>query len=134
MKHQRIKKLSNSFSYFFAILLISSLFMTRSNSFPDLWTIGAVSGTGLLLLIFENPSSLMYVQRCLSWSILRFVGRISYSLYLFHWPVIVLLRWTMGLVDWTWMIFAVVASFVLAILSYFFIETPARGAKAKYGL
>ncbi|MNM80550.1 phosphoglycerol transferase I [compost metagenome] len=58
------------------------------------------------------------------------IGRISYSLYLWHWPVFVVFRWTYGLdapVQW---FSAVVIAFALAWLSYRFVETPIRQAES----
>jgi peptidoglycan/LPS O-acetylase OafA/YrhL len=56
---------------------------------------------------------------------LRFLGRISYSLYLWHWPVVVLLRWTYGLEVLTTKVAAGLATLALAWLSYRFVESPA---------
>ncbi|MBU8974689.1 acyltransferase [Lysobacter sp. MMG2] len=58
----------------------------------------------------------------------RWVGRLSYSLYLWHWPVFVLLRWTVGLESVSIQAFALVLTFAMAALSYYFIETPFRHA------
>ncbi|HEY5803310.1 MAG TPA: acyltransferase family protein [Lysobacter sp.] len=59
-----------------------------------------------------------------------FIGRISYSLYLWHWPVFVLMRWTVGLESATVRIAALLLTFALAWLSYRFVETPFRRAPA----
>jgi peptidoglycan/LPS O-acetylase OafA/YrhL len=56
---------------------------------------------------------------------MRYVGRISYSLYLWHWPVLVLLRWTFGATG-LWAVAGVAVTFGLAHLSYRFVETPPR--------
>jgi hypothetical protein len=55
-----------------------------------------------------------------------FVGKLSYSLYLWHWPTYVLFRWTVGLDDPAFMALAVALSFALAYLSYSAIERPIR--------
>ncbi|QJR11321.1 hypothetical protein DSM104443_02396 [Usitatibacter rugosus] len=56
---------------------------------------------------------------------LRFLGRISYSAYLYHLPF--LFNWNLyGPADWGWMSFATYATMVLAVsyLSYRFVEIP----------
>ena len=53
------------------------------------------------------------------------IGAISYSLYLWHWPVIVLSRWTIGIHWWSWPL-QLAAIFALAQLSYSYIEDPLR--------
>jgi hypothetical protein len=57
---------------------------------------------------------------------LRWLGRISYSLYLWHWPVFVMFRWTCGLdtpVKW---IAASLVALAGAYLSWRYIENPVR--------
>lgn len=53
------------------------------------------------------------------------LGRMSYSLYLWHWPVIVFFRWTVGLSEPLLVLGAAVVSFALAWLSWRLVE---RGA------
>lgn len=85
-----------------------------------------VAGTAAIIAAGSAGSSL--VGAGLSLLPLRFVGRISYSLYLWHWPVIVLL--VLGLpaadLDWRLQLVASVLSFVLAVLSWRFVEEPFR--------
>tara|TARA_B100000886_G_scaffold339357_1_gene304599 strand:+ start:1865 stop:3997 length:2133 start_codon:yes stop_codon:yes gene_type:complete len=54
-----------------------------------------------------------------------YVGLISYSLYLWHWGVLSISRWTIGIHWWT-VPFQVALMFWLAIISYKHIETPLR--------
>ena len=54
-----------------------------------------------------------------------YIGLISYSLYLWHWGVLSISRWTIGINLWT-VTFQVILIFVLAITSYRYVETPLR--------
>ena len=56
---------------------------------------------------------------------LRHVGLISYSLYLWHWPVLVLARWSVGITPSSapWLLLAMAA---LAEASYRWVESPLR--------
>jgi peptidoglycan/LPS O-acetylase OafA/YrhL len=66
------------------------------------------------------------VSRVLSWRWLQAIGRISYSWYLWHWPVLVLgyaVSWNHG--PWTRVV-EVLVSLGLATVSYRFIESPVR--------
>lgn len=56
-----------------------------------------------------------------------YVGRISYSLYLWHWGVISLSWWTVGIHLWS-VPFQLALMFILAAVSYHLIETPLRSA------
>jgi peptidoglycan/LPS O-acetylase OafA/YrhL len=60
----------------------------------------------------------------------RWIGDISYSLYLWHWPAIVLLPLLVP--EWPFiaqMSLALLVSFVLATASYYLVENPIRYAK-----
>jgi len=88
-------------------------------------TLGVVLGTGVFLMLTRasyRPVGLMM------WTPIRNTGRISYSLYLWHWPVAVLLKWTLKLTFVTG-IAGIVVSFILAYLSYRFVEKPLRHAQ-----
>jgi peptidoglycan/LPS O-acetylase OafA/YrhL len=54
-----------------------------------------------------------------------YIGLISYSLYLWHWGVLSLSRWTIG-IHWWSVPFQVVLMMLLAIGSYRYVETPLR--------
>ena len=54
-----------------------------------------------------------------------YVGLISYSLYLWHWGILSISRWTIGIHWWSFP-FQVALMFGLAISSYRYIETPLR--------
>ena len=56
-----------------------------------------------------------------------YLGLISYSLYLWHWSVLSLSRWTIGISVWT-VPFQVALMLLLAMLSYHYVETPLRKA------
>ena len=54
-----------------------------------------------------------------------YIGLISYSLYLWHWGVLSISRWTIGIYWWS-IPFQVALMLSLAIASYQYIETPLR--------
>ena len=82
---------------------------------------------GTMAVIWANESSQTLVGRVLSWSPLVFIGKISYSLYLFHWPLIVFTRYRLMRELTTPEKAAVVtATFVVATISWAIVETPLR--------
>lgn len=54
------------------------------------------------------------------------IGKRSYSLYLWHWPVFVVLRWTVGVDDATTRSIGIALAFAMAALSYHWVELPIR--------
>lgn len=68
--------------------------------------------------------------RLLASRILVGIGLLSYSLYLWHWPVFVLFRWTTGLDRPEFAAAALALTILLALLSYWLIERPLRGLPA----
>lgn len=91
------------------------------------WTDGLwpVAGTVLLLAsLHRRPGG--WVARALSLAPVVAIGRLSYSLYLWHWPVLVVLRWTVGLESLAVKLPALVLVFALAAASYRWVEIPWR--------
>ncbi|OLZ47251.1 acyltransferase family protein [Amycolatopsis keratiniphila] len=67
------------------------------------------------------------VARVLSWRPVRWLGGVSYSLYLWHWPVCVVLSPAMtGLRGWWWTALVFAVSTGLAALSKYLVEDPIR--------
>src|SRR5205823_2647211 len=62
----------------------------------------------------------------LGWRPLRWIGVRSYGLYLWHWPIIVLASPARERVDWGERALAVAVTFVVASLSWRYVEEPIR--------
>jgi peptidoglycan/LPS O-acetylase OafA/YrhL len=85
---------------------------------------------GAALLIFAGASQNRVSAFVLSASPLRFIGKISYSLYLIHWPIFSFTRIALDRDTTQLEGLAIIAvSIAAAALSWRFIETPARKAK-----
>jgi peptidoglycan/LPS O-acetylase OafA/YrhL len=121
------------------MILWSVLLYSQDTVFPGFGALLPCVGSALIIWAGEVGGSL--VGSVLSWRPVVFVGLISYSLYLWHWPVIVLQKMGMlvgvGGIDFGGhsallsphrfdMLVEVVLSFVLAVLSWKFVESPFR--------
>ena len=83
---------------------------------------------GAVLVIAAGPGALVNAT-LLSMRPVVFVGLISYPLYLWHWPIISFLQITeQGEVSRALLMAAIAASFVLAAITYLFVEKPIRAA------
>ncbi|WP_260580699.1 acyltransferase family protein [Sphingopyxis sp. PET50] len=103
-------------------MVVASLFVIEEGmAFPVPWALLPCVGTALLIAYGETGGT----ARLLSLAPMRFVGDISYSLYLWHWPVMAFWRFERGLtLDAGEMAATIAISFALAILSYRLIERP----------
>jgi peptidoglycan/LPS O-acetylase OafA/YrhL len=112
-------------------LIVAPGFVYSDNTpFPGLTALPPCLGTALVILAGVGTSSQTLVARLLSLPPLRFVGLISYSLYLWHWPLIVLARTDMhfgnGISPRILKVSLLALSLALAFLSWRFVETPFR--------
>jgi len=107
----------------------AALDFTRSTPFPGLSAILPCGGTALLIFAGSNRSSL--VNAILSARPLVVGGLISYSLYLWHWPLLVFATYASsnGITDLSKALL-IAASVVLAYASWRFVERPFRGRSA----
>jgi peptidoglycan/LPS O-acetylase OafA/YrhL len=106
-----------------ALMLAPVVLLNPDSQFPGIIPLSTVLGTALII---PFPASWIN-RRLLSLSPLVFIGRTSYSWYLWHWPVLAFLRViSQRELPPVAAATAVVFSLALAIASYFFIEQPFR--------
>jgi peptidoglycan/LPS O-acetylase OafA/YrhL len=87
----------------------------------------ALCSTALIVGSVRAPDG--PVARLLSLGPVQWVGLISYSLYLWHWPVIVLMTAeTTGLTGWQLLVVRLAAMVSAACASYYLVERPLRRA------
>jgi peptidoglycan/LPS O-acetylase OafA/YrhL len=111
------------------MLIAAALFLYHSwTPFPGLAALPPCLGTALIIAAGESGNNV--VGRLLSLKPVVFVGLISYSLYLWHWPLIVFNKFGFTVLDGLdhhqsqVLLFAL--SFILAVLSWRFVEMPIR--------
>ena len=108
----------------FAVLLVMTIAINGSSNF---WYRGGqFFGTILtVLMVYAVSGRKTWLSRFLSNPVLKWIGDRSYSIYLWHYPIILLISKGMKASWWITLI-EIVLSVVLAELSYRFIETPIR--------
>ena len=81
-----------------------------------------------LIVIISSGKQHTVMARLLSFKPVVFIGKISYSLYLWHFPILVLTTPVaeIGNTNIYFVILRVILTFVVAIVSYVFVETPIR--------
>jgi len=126
------------------MIAFSVLIYTPNTLFPGFSALMPCLGSALIIWAGEAGSSL--VGAVLSWRPIVFIGLISYSLYLWHWPVIVLRH--MGVLVGVGsvtsqkqavlfsshrfdILIEIAISFALAVLSWWFVERPFRKGRLR---
>ena len=81
-----------------------------------------------LIVIISSGKQHTLMSKLLSFKPIVFIGKISYSLYLWHFPVLVLTTPVseIGNPNIFFVILRIVLTFAVAIVSYVFVETPIR--------
>jgi peptidoglycan/LPS O-acetylase OafA/YrhL len=112
-------------------LMLAPMFLIKATTpFPGPAALATVVGTAMVIAV---PAS--WVNRSvLSLAPLVFVGRVSYSFYLWHWPLLAFAHVVYGGDVPRTMAFAVIGlAFALAVVSYFLIEQPFRRSRRAGG-
>jgi peptidoglycan/LPS O-acetylase OafA/YrhL len=108
-----------------ALAMVAGLIVPETGAFPFPLALLPVLGTaGIIALVCALPD--LWVARLLRRPAPLLVGRLSYSLYLWHWPVFVLFRWTVGLAGLAEQLVALALAVALAALSFRCVEQPLR--------
>ncbi|MEY4338478.1 MAG: hypothetical protein RLZ14_328, partial [Actinomycetota bacterium] len=82
-----------------------------------------------LILALQAPGVL---RRAFSWRPLVHLGRISYGVYLYHWPVFAMLtRGRLGIEGWSLFALRMMVTLAVAELSYVLLEQPVRSGAAR---
>ncbi len=110
------------------LLILWAVFgFSSATPFPGAAALLPCLGTALVILCAQQAHATV-VGRLLSWRPIVFVGLISYSLYLWHWPLLVYARHALVRSLQPLEAAVIVAlAIVLAIASWKFIEQPFRG-------
>lgn len=107
----------------------SAYALEGSSSFPGLNAVPVTAGTAALLIAGTQRNA---VSSALSLAPLRAIGLISYSLYLWHWPVLAFQRYFYGELSPVQQMVSFAVMLGLAVLSYRFVELPFRSSRAPF--
>lgn len=107
-------------------VVISMLVVTEGSAFPAPWAalpvfstalvIAAGTGTGRHIKVLTNPAS-------------TYIGDISYSVYLWHFPLIILVGALLPQTDAVFYMTVVAGTAILSFLSYHFVEQPVMNSQ-----
>ena len=106
------------------LVFMSACFLDKSMPFPGYWALPPTVGAAMILFagMHSNVNRVLLASRPLV-----AIGLISYPLYLWHWPLLSFARILESQTPGLWLrLFLVLSSFVLAWLTYRFVEKPIR--------
>lgn len=129
-KVARVMKYPAACSLVGVVLIFASAFMLNDlSTFPGINALPVCVGTALLIAsgMTTKPS---LVTRLLGLPPVTYVGKISYSLYLWHWPVLILAPYQGIALTTSNTCLLLAGSFAASSISYHFVEKPFRSIKA----
>ncbi len=111
--------------------LVAVVWLSVMDSASSAWiyrggfTLVALATAGVIACVALVPDSAP--ARLLSLRPVRYIGAISYGLYLFHWPIFVMVDHARtGLAGWPLFLLRVGLSFAVGAVSFHFLEMPVR--------
>ena len=111
----------------FVLVLYSFLFFSEQTRHPSVYTLIPVIGVSLIIWFSSKKD---YLTNVLSSRILVGTGLISYSLYLWHYPIFAFAR--IKGIFYDNLIFIGALTVLLSLISYFLIERPARNKNFRF--
>lgn len=108
-------------------MLLSIFIYEKSTPFPSFYTVLPVLGA--VLFIGSTYKAKTLVSRLFSLKPIVYVGLVSYSFYLWHWPVLVYAKFVLVETTPAIQLGLCLLSFLLACISYYLVEQPFRKYK-----
>ncbi|WP_165929435.1 acyltransferase family protein [Flavobacterium rhamnosiphilum] len=116
-----------------ALILTPAVLLTKSSVFPGLNAFWPCLGTALLIFTGKEIENQGIVNKLLQNKVLILIGLLSYSMYLWHWPLFVFIKYLGINLEGLVRIISLLSIFILSYFSWRFIEQPFR-IKYKYNL
>ncbi|WP_237208753.1 acyltransferase family protein, partial [Rothia nasimurium] len=119
-----IRNLSQLVAY--VAIGFSAFLFTGESGVPGLATLIPVLSTALIIAL--GPTAFIpWLRALVEWRPVQFTGDISYSLYLWHWPIVVLLPFALGkAAHWSHYLIAIPFVYLLAFITQRLIENTFR--------
>jgi len=129
----RIPKLTKSINHTISILgillvFIPAILLTKESVFPGLNAFWPCFGAVLLILSGKEKDSKGIVNRALEYRGAVFLGLLSYSMYLWHWPIIVFTKYLGYELTSPLVLGIITATILLSYFSWKFVEQPFRNS------
>ena len=126
----KIRHFLPSWIVLFMLFVLATIFVSYNDAipYPSNWTIPVVLITAAIILLVEQAS---FTGRILSNRFIVYIGKLSYPLYLLHFPLIILSKklFFPRFEEWQIAIFSIICSVLLSVFIYHYIEYYFRSKK-----
>ena len=127
-KNGQPNRFNGILTLFGLILIFYSVFtFTPETNYPSFHTLLPTIGTGLLILFMNSKT---FIHKIFSQKLLVFIGLISYSAYLYHFPIFTFIEYSNYLENSLLLkIILILITFFISFVSWKYIEKPFRNKK-----
>jgi peptidoglycan/LPS O-acetylase OafA/YrhL len=108
------------------LILVPAFLLDKSSLFPGLNAFWPCMGTVLFLFSGKSEQKKGIVNKLIQNKLMSGIGLISYSLYLWHWPIFVFVKYLGINLEGIVRIITITIIFILSYLSWRFVEQPFR--------
>ena len=116
-----LKKLNFFHNFGLLVILISLFIIQTPINYPNLSTFIPVLGSAIIILSSNNQNSHFLLNN----SFLIHIGKISYSLYLWHFPIFIFFFYCFDFnLSFSNKIYALLITYFISLISYKFVELP----------
>lgn len=127
-----IKKAIKPYLGFAGVLILIGCFVIFDSSVPFPGLYALIPTIAAALFIYDDENSVY--KKFFTNTIVRTIGLWSFSLYLWHWPILAFMRYLNNGVELTlpWIFSAALLTTILSICSYYLVENPVRKTKLNF--
>ncbi len=107
-----------------AVLLYIAILPDVIGFYPNIYALLVVTASASIMFTGTYGNSI--ASKLLGLSPVAFTGRISYSLYLWHWPVLAIARYLGYDIAGSMLLLCLTLTVLLSLISYYLVEQPCR--------
>ena len=107
----------------FIAILVSAISFSKETPYPSLYTLVPTAGAALILVFADRNT---FIGSFLAFRPLVFIGLMSYSLYLWHQPILAFAKYYLIVLGFDLTALALVGIFFISYSTWKYVETPFR--------
>ena len=118
--YEKINKRNNYYFFIGILFILLSIINNISNFYPNYSILLCVFGSSLIIMFCKQGGKKIFIN-----DFFNHIGKISYSLYLLHYPIIIFFFYYIGVSkNFVNIFYILISIYFLSLFSYYFIEKP----------